>query len=580
MKRFLFQTSDGHAVPVTISDSAIISKVKAVVGDMVGVAPQDLTFRYNDQVLHDDTRLSDAGIPNNGVVTMIIAGQSVRKLTVVGPNGKVAKTRFNEAATVNKAKTTLAKIFGITGDVNLVCESQILPPEARLSDLNLPEDAVLKLEEPPTSLRIYSDSGKVAVTRFKPQVTVGKVKGVMAAKFGIEPELAVAKYNGRVLGDDETLGSLGITSDGRLEIVKGRMAQEIMIKLAGGKVAKSRFTEDATVGKMKQVLAHALKTDPANISLNVDDPNVDDQSFVKDLGVDMIEASVVQASPARSTSIKFDLGEESPKPEEEVSHVRVVGEKRTKQVEVAHAIRFRLPNGKVAKSRFKDSATVGKAKEKLGKALGVAPALVSFDVPADDDTLMCDVPFPSSGVINVSVPMELSKTIGSDSMIRSEEEVSLGNVSPIRTITIRVSDGKIAKARFKETATIGKVKEVMAKALYTQPENVSIPNLEEDDKSLIKDINIPEDGLYIERTSPKIKVVKPLVIKFEDGTIVQSRFRLAATVNKVKHALASVAKKPADKIDLIFDNKKLDDNMLISQLDIPDDGFLFVHTRK
>ena len=578
MKRFLFQTSDGHAVPVTISDSVVISKVKAVVGDMVGVAPQDLTFRYNDQVLHDDTRLSDADIPNNGVVTMIIAGQSVRKVTVLGPNGKVAKTRFNEAATVNKAKTTLAKIFGISGDVNLVCESKILPPEARLSDLDLPEDAVLRLEEAPTSLRIYSDSGKVAVTRFKPQVTVGKVKGVMAAKFGIEPELAVAKYNGKVLGDDETLGSLGITSDGRLEVVKGRMAQEIRIKLADGKVAKSRFTEDATVGKMKEVLAQALKTDPANISFNVDDPNVDDASFVKDLGVDTIEASV--ASPARSTSIKFDLGEESLEPESsKAEHVRVAGEKR-KQVEVARAVRFRLPNGKVAKSRFKDSATVGKAKEKLGKALGVAPSFVSFDVPADDDTLMCDVPFPSSGVINVSIPVELSKSIGSDSMVRSEEEVSLGNVSPIRTITIRVSDGKIAKARFKETATIGKVKEVMAKALYTQPENVSIPNLEEDDRSLIKDINIPEDGLYIERTSPKIKVVKPLVIKFEDGTIVQSRFRLAATVNKVKHALASVAKKPVDKIDLIFDDKKLDDNMLISQLDIPDDGFLFVHTRK
>lgn len=555
MRRFLFQTNDGQVIPVTIAENTLVSKVKDEVADMVKANPADLVFTFGNRTLQDDLPISKAGIPKNGFIQLSFRSNETKSLTVAGPDGKIAKTRFKANATVAKAKATLAKLFNLGEDANLVFQAQVLPPDALLSSLNLPDDAVVKIEEPPTKLQIYSESGQVAVSRFKPNVTVDKVRSVMAARFGIDPDLAVAKYNGRVLADSESLESLQLTNDGRFEIVTGRVAQEITVKI-GGKVAKSRFTETATVGKMKEVLAEALHTEPENVSLNLGDPSIDDHSFVKDLGVDTIEASIIPESPSRNSRITFDLSNDPEAPQPKPKSAR--------------AIQFRFSNGKAAKARFKSTATVGKAKEKLASAMGLSPEAMEFDGVDNDETLLSDVPMQQPGVIRVRIISPPA---------HSEEDISLGNVSPIRTITIRVSDGKIAKARFKETATIGKVKEVMAKALYTSPENVSIPNIEEDDKSLIKDVNIPEEGLYIERTSPKIKVVKPLVIKFEDGTIVQSRFRLAATVGKVKQALASIAKKPASKIDLTFENQTLDDGMLISELDIPDDGFLFVHTR-
>ena len=612
MKSFLFETGEGDTIPLTVAANYPVSKVKTILSDITKAAPSDLILSYNGRLLQDSAILAESGVPNDRPIKLTIGKGPARRLTVAGPKGRLAKTRFNPAATVRKARDTLARMFGVSGDANLVLGTRVLPLDSLLGEFDIPEDAVLKLEESPKSLPIYAENGKVALTRFKPSVTVGKVREVMSAKLGISPDVAAVRYNGRILDDSETLGELQIPSDGYLEIGTWKKAKRLTIRMLDGSIARSRFTETATVGKMKEVLAETLGTRPENVSLIVNDPSVDNSSFIKDLGVDTIDAKVEPApvSPVRNITIRLDSGEVAKGRFTEKATVKKVKEvlaetldmdpgnltfvrdnddsallkdldidsDESVEMEVAHAVLFRLSNGKIAKTRFKRNATIGKAKQKLGEALSVPPSMIVLDLDGDDDTFLRNVTFPQDGIVNARVEFELSRTIGSDTMFPSEDEASTGNVSPIRNLTIRVSDGKIAKTRFRETATVGKVREVMAKVLDTAPENVSIPNID-DDNSLVKDLPIPEEGLYMARTSPKIKVVKPLLLKFGDGTMIHCRFRMAATVRKVKETLSNLRKKPVTKIDLFFNHEKLSDGKFLSELDIPDDGFVFVQER-
>ena len=612
MRSFHFQTGSG-VVPLKVPRDTPVSKAKQLLAELLKTRASDLVISYNGRVFGDDVALCETGVPGDKIFTLTVASDSVRKLSVAGPNGKIANARFRETATVRKARDTLVRMFHVSEDANLVFDRRVLPLDIRLCDLDIPENAQLKLEEPAKSLPIYGENGKVALTRFKPSVTVGKVRTVMAGKLGINPETAGVRYQGRILEDNVTLGELQIPSDGYLEIGTWKKAQRLTIHISDGSVAKSRFTEAATVGKVKEVLAQTLGTQPEHVSLVVNDPSIGDGSFIKDLGVDTIEAKVEKAppvSPVRNITIRLSSGEVAKGRFTEKATVKKVKDVLAEtldldpanltfvrdnddsalltdmgldsdeevDVEVAHVLTFRLSNGKIAKTRFKGNATIGKAKKKLAEALSVSPRMILIDIDGDDDTLLRDADIPSSGVVNARIEFELSKTIGSDTMFPSEDEASTGNVSPIRNLTIRVSDGKIAKTRFRETATVGKVKEVMAKVLDTTPENVSIPNIE-DNNSLVKDLPIPEGGLYIERVSPRIKVVKPLLLKFADGTLIHCRFRLAATVRKVRETLSALRKKPAAKIELFFNHEKLSDGRFLSELDIPDDGFVFVQER-
>jgi hypothetical protein len=220
----------------------------------------------------------------------------------------------------------------------------------------------------------------------------------------------------------------------------------------------------------------------------------------------------------------------------------------------------------VAKARFNERATVGKAKEKLAEILGVPMEFIFLDLRYKRDSeLLKDVAVSPDGVVHGRIESHLNG-------IESDYDYD-DDVCPIRSVTIRTSTGKVVKGRFKETATLGKVKEVIVERLQYNPEEWEFRDLD-DDSLYLRDIDLADGCLYLDK---KVQdVVKPLELHLADGTVIQSRFRRAATVQKITEILSHSLKIPARSIKLVFCGTTLAGGTLIDDLDIRKGEFLSV----
>ena len=203
--------------------------------------------------------------------------------------------------------------------------------------------------------------------------------------------------------------------------------------------------------------------------------------------------------------------------------------------------------------------------------------------------LIDDIDLPPGKVL------ELSKTIGSIDYSEEEEEASeeeigkfkdaseVKNEDGFKTLKIVTSTGNIANTRFKASVTAKKVKEVMANILNTTPDclSLSLDRHPIGDDTFVKDLNINDDNyIYCQKTPQKLKAIQNLVLQLEDGTRVKSKFRSTTTVKKVKEVLSSMLKTPPSGLILSYKGSILQDNILISNLDISDDRFIFVQKKK
>ncbi|OHT04783.1 hypothetical protein TRFO_06238 [Tritrichomonas foetus] len=705
MRIFVFQSTNSKIVDpvsITVSESCTIAQVKEVISSCTQIDRSDLILSYENEILDDQSTLADAQIPKGKFAKLKVSVKPPTKFVFINLlNGKGKRIKIEKTLTVKKAKLLLAKGNKTEPKYISLVEPNInADDDELLKDLKVNSEGVIDFEILPAEpkilqLEIQTSNGKIAKTRCKETATISKAKEILARSLKIPVERVALYYDHELLNDYEIVGDIEMVPGGKffLEVIPVKSpSKKLTIKIADGKIAQSRFSDTATVGKMKEVLADTFNTSTKNISFIVDDPQANnDNSLIKDLNLAKGNVLYTEVNPIRQVTIKLSDGKMvkgsfndaatigkvkevlastfGAQPEdfkvagfEELDNnslLKDVHSKGTIHVDVdpLRKLTFKTSDGRIANTRFKSTATVKKAKDILAKVLNTSSDLLSFDLPesVDDETLIRDLDIlfdtiyvnvkpevktlsfrtddgkvakaryaPKATIgkakemlaeslnttpdkLNVHIDgeivddeqvlgdinlpsgkvLELSKTIGSmiesDSEEEEDEEIGVPIEEPeFQTLKIVTSTGNVARSRFKSNVTAKKVKEVMANILETTPECISLSfeNQALEDDILVRDLHIQNDQyIFCQKTPKKRNAIQNLCLQLEDGTKVKSKFRANTNVRKVKEVLSSMMKVPTSRLILSYKGNLLQDSMLISNLNITDDRFIFVQRR-
>jgi hypothetical protein len=431
---------DSSPRSVTISSSSTVRELKTRLSSLSRQDLSNLFARVDSRVLPDETLLSSLAFPDEDL-HFAFGPLPPHRISVSLPGTVEISACYSDAT---QTQTAIAEIYDFLGlpcppDSSLVYRDHPLPSNARFGDLDLSEDATLTIQEPPRTLTVHysPESGrrKTIVGRYRVLATAKRIKDAISSHLHFDPDEVVLLFEGRLLPDDLRLGELNILPNSYLEIL------------------------------------------PVSSGLNF--LSVHDQP--------------------------------------------------------QNRIEFRCANGKLVRARFSDTATVGVARSFLSEALGIPIEDISLKLAtANDSALLRDVLIPSS---------------------------------PPRPLLIKTWDGRLAKARYTEEATIAKMKEELGKSLSVYPEVIEIPGVA-NDELLIAELPMAEEG-FVAVTRKQVEVTKPLLLKLESGIVVRTNFRLKTTVRKVKEALVNVVGVQPWKIALVWNRKVLPNEELIAEFSLP-----------
>ncbi|OHT04199.1 hypothetical protein TRFO_28372 [Tritrichomonas foetus] len=531
------------------------------------------------------------------------------------PNKLIAKSRCRDFAIVDTVKAVLAKRLNVPPETTvLTYNDEILANDMKIRDVKFTKDGVFKLEpykpkSPIKKINIKIENSGIAKVRFNEKATIGKAKEKLAQFLNCEPQNISLLVNDPSINDQSLLKDVEIESEGTLDAslspskAPSSPVKTISIRLSNGLIAKGRYTESATIKKMKEVLAKTLNTSPEYLSVIKNDP---DESLIKDIN---------EYSDA-DLSVQIDD-------------------------EYLRPVTFLMSDGKKVNAHFKNSAKIGRIKEILAKTLNVVPERIIFNFSrkVGNNEQLKNLPIDEDGIISTTISSFAKKQTkefsdsepeynysAEDEFIEEEEEEEINdsrfvdneNVnqkesqkdndiekgsenesihdydaeeegrnnyseeipsgSPAHSLILRTQNGQVAKTRFKDTATVGKVKDKMAEVLDANPANMSLSFDSKilDDNSFVKDVAPPEGVLLLKQSPTKLKVVKPLILKLEDGTEIKSRFRMVTTIEKVKETLGNILNYDPGRLVCYYEDEALANDLFLSEINIHDNECIYV----
>jgi hypothetical protein len=439
-------------VQLQISAGATVRDLKKRFGSLTRQNVSDLSARVHSRVLPEAAVLGAIAFPD-GDPSITLAPLPPHPLTVALPGSPPIRTRYSDDT---QAQTAVAEVYDSLGlacpaNSSLIYRNRPLPPDVRLGDLDLSDDATLTIREPPRKLtvRYRPDRGakKTVIGRYRSTATAEQVKLSIADRLGIDARETILMQNGRVIDDEARLGDLGLAPSDALEL---------------------------------QDIAYDLDF--------LDDPRA------------------------------------------EYSRVD-----------------FRCSNGKLIRARFSEDATVGTARARISEALQVPPEAISVRVPHDEVRLR-----------------DLSIASGPRSPPRS----------PVRALVIRTWNGRLARARYTDAATVGDLKERLSASLNVAPDAIEVPG-GEDDAQPVAELPTADEGL-VEVTRRPVVVTKPLLLRLPGGKTMHTKFRMKSTVKEVKRTLVNVVGVRSARIVLGFDGEVMPDDAVLEELDLPANGCIDV----
>lgn len=603
-------------------DFATIETVKRILANSIDVAPENTVLTYNGEILSNDLKIRNIQYVPNAQFRLenYAPKQSARRIFLKislspmksknsyrqseneNPENEVvcATARFNENATVGKAKEKLAEFLNCDPqNISLLFNDPTIGADnsSLLKDLNIESDGVLDAE----------------------------------------------------VFDSETYDSFLNSPFASSKQNKGAKLRSISIKLSNGLVAKGRFNETATVKSMKEVLASTLNLPPDCFSVI----NYGNQKETEeDINNELVKDLLFNRSFYRSSLIEAN--------DDNDSDSNTLRESETLSVAVddeqMKTISFLIQDGKRVNAQFKGSVTIGRVKEVLGRTLNVQPERIIFrfnekakesEIELGDNELLRNAPIPKNGTIFTSISSFPQKNrssfvIGNDDNGIDAESDSYANSEPneieeeeevqddesfdsnllenkemendedeinvkiddedvieinddnnecsdimdqeedqTHPLILKTQDGTIAKTRYRDTATVKSLKSKMADVLDTNTGNIalSFDSKDMDDESLLRDIldDAENQGDLVLKKSPtKLKVIKPLLFRLGDGTEIKTRFRMVTTIGKIKDTLASILDVIPSKLLLYYEDEELQDDVFLSELRIFDGDCIYV----
>jgi hypothetical protein len=229
---------------------------------------------------------------------------------------------------------------------------------------------------------------------------------------------------------------------------------------------------------------------------------------------------------------------------------------------------FKLWTGEVADIRFDETATIAAVRAKLSEELGIDPALLCIDAVYETEEDLLKDSVPESGIITVTRSVDLTETIGSETFLELEGSEELEESGKPHHLTIKMSGGSSVRAKFREAATIGKMKQKLGAAFQVSPDRIIVRGVDDDNTLILSVLRGETSSLSVD--IPVDTTHKPLKLVLDDGTVANGRYRSGATVRKVKHALAKKLSLDPENLFLSYGYTELDDNVLISSLDLVD----------
>jgi hypothetical protein len=227
-------------------------------------------------------------------------------------------------------------------------------------------------------------------------------------------------------------------------------------------------------------------------------------------------------------------------------------------------VEFRLWNDDVTRIRIAKSDTAGALKSRLAQEYAVNLASLKFEFVYDNDDQPLSEILPQDNIVVVSSSVDLTETIGPDTFIDLEPSGEHSLEAVFRPLLVQFSPSRAVKTRFKETATVAKMKASIGKRLEIAPDSIVLPGVHTDATLLVDVLGPDRTTLAVEITDPGER--RPLLVKLEDGTGINAKYRPGATVKKVRIAVANRLKVDLGTLSLLFDGTFLQEDVLIGSL--------------
>lgn len=517
MKTLLFQSNEDdfpNPFSITVSNLCTVSKLKEIAASISNISASDLVFFHENKELLDEDQVTNINESNS----IIFVTQRNR----LNPNS---------VAYLPKEKSNLLQ--------NFTPKAYFDKPQfgRTFSDNDEHEEEFSNL----LNLKISLYNGKVAHSRCTSTTTALQAKTILSSLLNLnhsEPHFLY--YQGKKLNDEIILSHILHDSNSNFYFgpnpPPSSNSHNLTINIVDGTVAKTKFTDTATIGKMKEVLAQQFNTSPRNISVIVDDPNAsDDSMYIKDLNLEAGNVLYTSISPT-------------------------------------HQIKITLSNGKTIKGSFNNMATIGTVKSVLAN---------TFGLPIND------LYIPNSIVDDSTHLIEL-------------DENNDGNckIEIFSSLFFKTNDGKLIKTRFKETATIKKAKTILAQQLGVSFDDIyfDLPKHIGHD-TLIKDLSLQNNTINVlineelhNRNESLIgnkryaidgtENMKRISFVYEEnGTKINGRFSETANFAVVRNTISKIFKISPVDILLLYNNDILLDHQLISSLSLSTNDFILIKKR-
>ena len=569
-------------------DFANIETIKSVLARKLGVPPESTILTYNNEILANDTKIRDVKLTLDGIFRLenYKPKSPVKKINIKIANCGVAKVRFNEKATVGKAKEKLAQVLDCQPqDITLLVNDPSVNDNSLMKDIDVESEGTIKADcspsrkgnqhssvSPVKNITIRLSNGLIAKGRYTDTATFKKMKEVLAKTLNTTPE-SLSIINNEP--DDALIKDINVNHDLENEFaveVDDEYLRPVTFNITDGKKVNAHFKDSAKIGRIKEILGRTLNVSPDRIVFNFS-RWVGNAELLKNvpIGKDGVINTTIKSLPVPnekeveesaeynySTIIEEEEEEEIIEEEEEEEEE----EKFESQNSTKNSVSKSSIHNSFNKNQKENNSSLSNSKNKSS----------SFQANKQDE---------NNSKLNSS-KQKNQKDEDEDeneySEIKSSFEVPSG--SPGNSLILRTQSGLTAKTRFKDTATVGKLKNKMAEVLDTNPGNVSLTfdHQEVDDHLLVKDIAPAQDdgSLLLKQSPTKLKVVKPLILRLEDGTELKSRFRMATTIGKVKDVLGSVINVNPSHLVFYYEDTILTNDLFLSEIDILDNECIYV----
>jgi hypothetical protein len=388
VRQVIIVTGKGQSISEEFPVTCTIGDLKEFVRARTGVQVPDLYLRAGPQELRDDCPIGELDFPGTFELSFR-AVRPRREVTFKAPDGRLVKIRYSRRATAGKAVREVCRALRIRhADSLLVLNGpDIIPSDSFIADLDLPPDAVLKIEDPPRELTVLyrpiHGTPKSAQTRYRGVAKGADIRRELAERFGVRSAATKLFYEDELIPDDVNLADLNLPDRAAVELRP--LGEEPGVQLDDGslpasaidigslspirtvilrtpsKRVEAQFKEGATVRRAKEVLAGRLGVEAANVVF----PGAADDSFLRDLSKsDGTELSIHIYQPL---TIETSAGQ------------RIV-------------------------ARYAETATIKSAKAKIARGIGVPVSDLAFELEySDDDALWNRIDLPPSRVVRLTI---------------------------------------------------------------------------------------------------------------------------------------------------------------------------------